>query len=282
MSDPKTEFSIRRVLVALGASRQNLSALEAAANIAASLEAELFGLFIEDINLFRLTELPFARQIGYLAPVGEEIDREKIERELRVKAEQMRRMLASTAERARVPWSFRVARGKVTSEVLAVATKTDLLAVERMNDPFALQARLDFTLLAGGAESPNLLLLTGQSLSIDRPIAVIYDDAPEAGKSLAAATHLAGLSHADLVVMIPAKDPGDFRTLQDRARQAFGAAGDRIRYCQLERMDISSLLEAIKQNRAGILVLGYRNPLLQQAAWQKLPQVIKRPILLVR
>ena len=49
---------IRRVAVVLNASMQSSQALQAAAELAASLQAELEGIFIEDINLFHLAELP--------------------------------------------------------------------------------------------------------------------------------------------------------------------------------------------------------------------------------
>jgi nucleotide-binding universal stress UspA family protein len=45
--------TIRRILVALDASPHSFAALEAAAHLAAHLEAELFGLYVEDENLLR-------------------------------------------------------------------------------------------------------------------------------------------------------------------------------------------------------------------------------------
>jgi len=55
--------ALRRILVALDASRSSLEALRAAAALAARMGAELECLFIEDVNLVRLGQLPVARQV---------------------------------------------------------------------------------------------------------------------------------------------------------------------------------------------------------------------------
>ncbi|MGB7837261.1 MAG: universal stress protein, partial [Terrimicrobiaceae bacterium] len=58
-------MNIRRILVALDASAHSRAALEAACELALGLDAELSGLFVEDINLLRLAQLPFASEISY-------------------------------------------------------------------------------------------------------------------------------------------------------------------------------------------------------------------------
>ena len=59
-----------RILVALDASPQSEAALRAAAELAALLEAELEGLFVEDINLLHLCGLPFGREIRLVYGFG--------------------------------------------------------------------------------------------------------------------------------------------------------------------------------------------------------------------
>ena len=53
MNEQEHALIIRRILVALDTSKHSLAALEAADELAAWLKAELFGLFVEDINLLR-------------------------------------------------------------------------------------------------------------------------------------------------------------------------------------------------------------------------------------
>ena len=54
--------TIRRILVAIDASRQDLESLEHAAELAACEQAKLTALFVEDATLFQLAELPFAQE----------------------------------------------------------------------------------------------------------------------------------------------------------------------------------------------------------------------------
>ena len=99
-------MSFRRILVALDASAHSLAALQAASEMAAWMESELVGLFLEDINLVRLAGLPFAREVGFPSAISRELDVVAMERALKLVAVQAKQAIAATAERAHVPWSF--------------------------------------------------------------------------------------------------------------------------------------------------------------------------------
>ena len=52
--------AVRTILVALDASPGSMAALEAGARVAARLDAELVGLYVEDENLLKVGDLPIA------------------------------------------------------------------------------------------------------------------------------------------------------------------------------------------------------------------------------
>jgi nucleotide-binding universal stress UspA family protein len=54
----------QRILVALDASPASLAALDFATELAERHQAELLGIYVEDINLLRSAEIPFTREIG--------------------------------------------------------------------------------------------------------------------------------------------------------------------------------------------------------------------------
>lgn len=87
MSEQESEFVVRRILVALDVSQHSLAALEAAVKLAARMQAELLGLFVEDLNLLRVAGLRSARQIRYPSATAEPLDLAAMERDLRVRAE---------------------------------------------------------------------------------------------------------------------------------------------------------------------------------------------------
>ena len=72
--DENDTMQIKRIIVALDASAHSQAAMDAAASIAELLEAELIGVFVEDINLVRVAQLPFVREVQFPVARVAEID----------------------------------------------------------------------------------------------------------------------------------------------------------------------------------------------------------------
>ncbi|HXZ51241.1 MAG TPA: universal stress protein [Burkholderiales bacterium] len=120
-------MTLKRVVVGIDPRPQDRVALEAAAQLAGRLQAELVGLFVEDIDLLRLAALPFAREIGFPSATARALDIEAMERSLRALADDIQRTMAAIAARAPVPWSFRVTRGALMRELRAAAAPGDIV-----------------------------------------------------------------------------------------------------------------------------------------------------------
>ncbi|HEY5293497.1 MAG TPA: hypothetical protein VIJ43_14410, partial [Burkholderiales bacterium] len=117
--------------MALDTASSVLPAIEAAAGLALGLHAELAGLFIEDERLLRFAGLPFAREFGFASARARPLAPASVEHALRAQAEQLRRLLAATAERLSLAWTLEVVRGEVPRSVLAWAGASDLLVLGR-------------------------------------------------------------------------------------------------------------------------------------------------------
>jgi len=114
--------SIRRITVVQEPAHP-ARALDAVAEAAAALEADLLGLFLEDVELLHFAGLPFAREIGASArPRG--LDVQTMERRFRVQADAARRALAAAAEGKALRWSFRVERGSVPAQARRRTTRS--------------------------------------------------------------------------------------------------------------------------------------------------------------
>jgi hypothetical protein len=120
-------MSVRRITVVQG-SAQAGRALAAVAEAAAALEAELHGLFLEDVELLHFAALPFAREIGVSAR-PRRLDVPTMERRLRGEAEEARRALAAAAEGKPLRWSFRVERGSLPARVRSALADADLVVL---------------------------------------------------------------------------------------------------------------------------------------------------------
>lgn len=94
MSNPDT---MRRLLVAVEASPRSRAMLEQAAALARAIEAELAGLFVEDVNLLRLCGLP-GHEIALSSGMARRLEQATMERELRAQAEELRRLLEMVAQ----------------------------------------------------------------------------------------------------------------------------------------------------------------------------------------
>lgn len=161
---------LKRILVALDAATFEAQTLEAAAALAAQLRAELHGLFIEDVNLLNLAGLPFAQETSFSAPLPRPLNLESMERMFRLKAHRAREQLADLAGRARISWSFHVARGHTVRGPLDAAGAADLLLlgtrpfISRSSPPSAVRSAHSVTILVDGELSCERLIEVGSTL----------------------------------------------------------------------------------------------------------------------
>jgi nucleotide-binding universal stress UspA family protein len=255
VSTATRSYAIRRILVALDASRESLAALAAAVELAAKLEAELLGLFVEDINLLQLSESPYAREFLYPAAAEAPLDRACMERKLRAQAEQARRALAAAAERAHVVWSFRTVRGHVPAEVLAAAADVDLVALGRRGWKPWDARRLGSTALAAMTHTTPALLLCEHGAPLKLPVLVCYDGSPVAQHALAAAAELARGGSNNLIVLCLAEAPKIMKRLREQVEQLLEGKKLHVRCRALDPRDEASVLQAVRAEKPGILIL---------------------------
>ncbi len=287
MSRPKANplLALRKILVALDASKSSFAALDAAVELAASMEAELQGVFVEDAELLRAAESPFARELVYpytrLAP----LNRSTLERNLRSQAEAARSALAGAAQKARVPWSFRSVRGQVTPELLAAAeaAEADLIAIGRMGwklGPLLGSTARDLT----GCPVP-ILLLSEKGMPASRHPVVYFDEASpdDTRRALQFAAELAAPDSGNLTVLLPAANPAHADNLRQQAHDMLEHADDlRVRYRLLDPEDPASLISTLRQIPNTLLIIGGCHPLESLPALQTILGETSIPLLLVR
>ena len=132
---------IERVVVMLDAASENRSAIDIAVRLAVRTRTPLHGLFVEDQDLFRLADLPFARQVT-IGRGAEPLSAENIALQLRAEAERARHELASAAKRRQVECTFEIARG--TTELrIAGASERELMITGGSSRPIAGHFRVE-------------------------------------------------------------------------------------------------------------------------------------------
>jgi nucleotide-binding universal stress UspA family protein len=253
MPDEATErpSSIRRIVVALDASRSSLSALETAADLAAAVNAELAGLFVEDENLVRLAGLPLAREFDRISDRPRSMEPGELRRHMARQARQARLALSQQAETRRVTWSFRTVRGHVTSEVRAAASEADLLVLgSRGRSPGSMIGSTARELLR---EMPTLLLVAPPAGAPRGSVDVLFDGTTRGERALALASDLALSQDRPLRVLIAAN--GEAEGLEEHARAALGELAGLAAYEELDMRGLRAAPARLRTRGCGLLVL---------------------------
>ncbi len=240
---------IRRILVALDASAASGAALGAAVRLAAGMEAELLGLFVEDINLLRFAGLPFAREVGFLTARTRRMGSADMESALRAQASLAQEALTTAAQGQHLRCSFRVVRGEVSAQLLEAAHEVDLLVIGLKTRDVR---RVGATVREIITVAPRPVLILPSGVDVRPPILAFYDGSPGSTQALSVATRLAQMERGVLTVLYPASE----HRLHEEIAGSLEGSGLTLRYRGLTRTDVTSLAHAALTEAAGVLVLG--------------------------
>lgn len=258
-------MNIRRILVALDATVEDPSALAVLARMAARLQAELVGMFVEDENLLRASALPFAREIGFPSASRRPLDEGAMARTLRALARRAERALADAAAGANARWSFRVARGAVPAELLDAAEAADLLVLERAGRA---ERGLGSTARQLLAHAAGTVLLLRQGMEPGPPVVAWIESEGDVERVLPVAAVLAGGDAA--VACLAGGGPDACERLQAACRAAAAARGIVL---STERLDSDAAVRrarAALPARAGVLLLAQDSRWLRDAGPDRL------------
>lgn len=282
MNHEKREPKIQRILVALDASPHSLAALRTAGELAQHFDADLLGLFVEDLNLLRLAGLPFIREIGIFSAQRRRLDGAAIERQIRVQARRAEQSFTVLVERTEIRGQFRVARGPVTTEVIAAASDADIVIVGKRGLTQPRGPRLGSTVRALIEETGGITMILQNGATLGFPLVVVYDETPLAEKALNVAVELiAREENGALTLLIVAPDKETCQRLQEKAGTITSNLPLTVRYRQLSKSTAKKVADRIQMEERGALILPGNPPLLEDKAVLSLLTKIEAPVLIV-
>ncbi len=129
MTDEGVKKVSRSITLTIDADSYTPATVDIAVAMAASLNARLQGLFIEDTDLLRMADLPCSTEITFPFARQRALNKSSLQRSLRALGAQARDYLAKTAERSRVQWSFSTISGKCSEAGLADTDESELLII---------------------------------------------------------------------------------------------------------------------------------------------------------
>lgn len=206
------------ILVALDASPHSTAALVAAAQVAAALNLELRGLYVEDINLLHLCGLPFGLEIGSFTANPRRLEQAHMERDFRIQASLLRKIMADVAGRQRVSWSFKVVRGGVTQEVLAAGSAAQMVSLGRVGTTPGKRTGSTAQAVVRNTQRPVIVQSAQNALSGPFTVAYLGDPASDHAVALAIQLAKAHNDHVDVLLL------GQSEAQTDALAQSFADA----------------------------------------------------------
>lgn len=279
MAEHEERFAVRRIIVAVDSSAHGSAAIEAAESLAARLHAELEGIFVEDINLARLAELPVGREISHS---GQSRDFTAVELTAHYREQESfaRRALARAAGRAKVGYSFKVARGHVAAEVIAASGGGDLLILGMAGRPADRQGGLVAREAAERAMHSVLLSKPGRRVTGNA--LVYYDGGPGGRHALAAAAAISGGNGERLTVVIGVAELERAAVLRNEVDRLLAPFNMRPKFLLSPEPTPEQLCRLAGEAGADVLVIAADDSRLAGEGRQRLLETITCPVLLVR
>ena len=231
-----------------------MAGLEAAVELAADLDAELVGIYVEDINLIRLAALPAVLETGEASAHTRRLESSRMDRQLRSQASRAAQAMALAASRAQIRWTFTVARGSIETELLQAANEADLFILGRAG--WSGKRRLGSTarkLVAAGA---NRIMIIERGERLLPTLMTVYDGSDQSKRALDTAISLGEY----MAVGIVAEYEDQAKVLQSDVAAVMDFLGLKARYRWLVRADTRELANMLRTQEECILILPGESP----------------------
>jgi hypothetical protein len=263
---PETDAHHRaRIMVMLGSIESDRAALDALGLLAGRTPAEILGMFVEDIELLMLAELPIAREYCLLTHVERRLQTPDIERQFRIQARAAQQALAEIAGRLGSTLSFRTVRGITTTLLREALAETDLML---------------FGTARGTLRMPGGFTRAATGLRSRQPVAVVFDGSDAAQRALQVALQIATDDSLPLTVILTAGNPEHLSTLTEQASRLAGTRS----LLPVKMVDPAwqDVIEKAYAQHSAALVVAITAELLQEENLERLRNELNCPVVLVK
>jgi len=256
MNDAPHPPSIRRILVALDTDERSAASLEEAARLAAGLEAELVGLFIEDAELLQAAALPMTRMVPQQARTLADFDPASMQRAYRIWSAEAHRSLEAVAAQWRIKWSFQIARGIYAEQLMATLRAGDLLALA--SSKHQRRSRTGVAALTVAAQAPCSLFLMYRRWETWKPVVVLYEGSEE---TLTMGRTLATIYNLPLVTLVLGQSEEAAQSQTTAVRHYLGSADRPANLILVSPVSAERIGDTLRELSPGIIIFDRRGKL---------------------
>ncbi|MCE0758631.1 universal stress protein [Marinobacter sp. G11] len=275
----KPDAPAGRVLILLDGSRLSLAALEAAAEIASARNAEVLGIFVEEVNLLRTAGYGFAREVGGSSGLARPLDSAAIEARMQALAEAARRSLQQAMARRGLAQTLKLCRGRVAEEVLNLVQPQDLVVLGRVGWSGIPGARLGSTARVLLRQAPGDVLLWAEPRvqRQNRVVVLLNHDQGANHRAVLVGAELARRSHQPLSVLLRTGSEIDQSVAEDILAylQSEGIAA-RVR--QIPAASAGAAVRAMQEEGASQLVVSRSCSLFADQGAEALLSALNLPV----
>jgi len=253
-----------RIAVMLVNLESDRATLETLSLLAGESPAEIHGLFVEDIELLSLADLPLAREYCRLTHVERDAQARELERQFRIQARAAEQALTALASRRGLHCSFQTLRGEPAALLRETLEVMDLMLLGATRNALSVA---DY-----GA-------FTRRGPSVNRPVVAVFDGSEPAQRALGVAAQLARAGAHNLMVLLVADTPAALDALRAQAAERLGRQPAAFR--EAVNQGMGELIRQVQSSRARSLVIGRNEDLLTADNIERLRRQPGCPVVLV-
>jgi nucleotide-binding universal stress UspA family protein len=205
---------IRRILVPIDESTHSRAALEAAITMAAALQAEINCLYVEDVDILAISRYPFFREICTYESIRRGTC--EIERDFKLQADRIRKLIAMSARKTEVTWKFEVMRGGVKTMVLEQSAAADLTVMGRFGRA-VLHSTMGSTVRHIILHGRGLTMFIDERFRLSPPVLAVYTGSELSERALDVLSNISRLVQGTLEIIVPVENQENFMELKKQA-----------------------------------------------------------------
>lgn len=262
--EQEEKFLFKKILVAIDASKHSQAALEAAASLARTMEANIHGLFVHDEIWNLVSRLPTVTTVNTLTGQVSSFEDDTMEERVRLLKNRLRRKLERVSWQHELTHSWRSERGKVEEKILEAAEDADLITIG-LKGASARRKVLGSSARKIIHQSNKPVLILKEGLRLGTTITAVYDGSKASQKGIEVALGLAEKNENTLTVQVVNNDP---EAEKQRNKQLENLLNGTPVFVEIELMNqpnVSRFLNSVNRQKSGLLIVPKEQPLLTRS-----------------
>ena len=281
MSEAINPICVERILVSLDSSQHSFAALHAALKLAYHYDASLKGVFVEDITLLSLAEMPFRQEVGEYSAIIREISFDGMTRGIFVQSRRIIQTFRKLINRTDLSGDFAVLRGKVSETIDRESEACDLLILGKTGTNPLLRRRLGSTAKTLIRLQKRPLLLVEADNRLGYPMIVLYDDSRLGQISLETARDLLDPGET-LILLVNEEDPEAFNKNRQKLSDWSSKNQINISIQNYKPRSFLRFLQQIYGIKTGLFILPHIQTIPNRRLVELVLEQVSLPILLIR